>query len=87
MKLTRKHRSTTRVGPAARRGTPAPTPHSPTAPTTCGHARNLGTCPNCQQAALREQGRHLAAAIDAREAWARRSNDAPASSGRSQGGV
>ena len=55
---------------------PAPSPiggqrmaHSVT--KLCGHDRHVGTCPACQRAARMRSQTQLAAAVAAREMWAR----------------
>ena len=37
----------------------------------CGHVRHVGTCPVCQRAARMRSQMQLAAAVAAREMWAR----------------
>jgi len=45
------------------------TAHPGTKP--CGHVRHVGTCPVCQRAARMRSQTQLAAAVAAREMWAR----------------
>jgi hypothetical protein len=52
------------------------TPNEPTAHplhSHCGHTRHVGTCPTCQRVAQQRSQMQLAAAVAARETWARRS--------------
>jgi hypothetical protein len=71
MTPTREQHSTT-VGQYVPAAVPVSIRHSIVARRACGHCRHVGTCPSCQQAALRRQLEHLDAAIVARQAWAQR---------------
>ena len=44
----------------------------------CGHVRHVGTCPVCQRAARMRSETQLAAAVAARDIWARGALPPPA---------